>query len=215
MIYKIFIFLLLTAVIGLMLTGVIEIKINTAKLASLPATLASFSKNKSALEQGRALLVNLKRKGEQMIITDKAKKLQLALIYVEKDAARLRELASKENNPAVLVPQADSLIKSIELVRNRSEEAPVQSVAELKTESATAFQDALLALGMLKDLHEDYKEIQQEFSRLTKALEQHLGDLELTADDKNEENVADAQTDEQKPAETPSASPEEEIPLKF
>jgi len=218
MIYKILVGLLIAATAGLVFTGVIEIKVNPDKLSALPASLLSLSKDKSAFEKGRALMVSLKRRGEQFIITDKAKKLQLALIYVEQDAARLHQLASEEENATILIPQARSLIKSIELVRSRSEEAPIQSVAELKTESTTAFQDALSALGKLKDIHEQYQEIQQEFSRLTRSLEQNIGSLDLATDNNDEENIAGAQTgeDQNETSEEPTAEPTTaDIPLKF
>lgn len=200
---KLFILLVVGALVALIATGVIEVKLHPKKITDIPRQATSLIKNKSAFEKARAYLVGLKRRGEQFIIQDKEKRLELALLYVKKDAARLNDLIKNEQAAASLLPAADTLINSLDQVRVNAEKAPVDVVASLKKDSQQAFTSAQKALGNLKELHEEYETIHEEFTRLTKALEQQIGELEL-------EN----QTEEDSPEAMGEAN-SSKIPLKF
>ncbi len=201
---KILSLLIVAALVALTISGVLEIKVHPEKVSGVPDKISSLVKDKGTLEKGRVYATGLKRRGEQFIIQDKEKRLELALLYVSTDAARLRELLNEsENAPEVFLPRAELLIASLEQVRVRAEETPVEVVASLKQESVKSFQSARQALGQLQELHNEYANIQEEFARLTQSLEKQIGDLNLEKSD--QESVAGTKDE-------PEAS---KIPLKF
>lgn len=204
MLNKIYIILIIGAIAALIFSGVLEVKIHPDKIAGLSKNTLKFSKDQSVLEKGRAFFIKLKRRGEQFIIRDKEKRLELALLYVEKDAERLNDLIKEDKDAAYLLPASQALIESLNLVRSTAEDAPVDVVASLKTKSQDAFSSAQETLGELKDIHEQYEAIQTEFTRLTESLEKQIGDLDLEEDDNKEK--------ENESSEEPEKS---KIPLKF
>jgi len=210
MLNKIYVILIIGAIGALIFSGVLEVKIHTDKIAGLSDNTLSIFKDQSVLEKGRALFVKLKRRGEQFIIRDKEKRLELALLYVGKDAERLNDLIKENKDAAYLLPLSESLIDSLNLVRATAEDAPVDVVASLKTKSQDAFSSAQKTLGELKDMHEQYEEIQTEFTRLTESLEKQIGDLGITEDEnsREEENT-------EEPSEPSEETEESKIPLKF
>lgn len=203
---KILSLLIVAALVALTLSGVLEIKVRPEKVSGIPGQLSSIVKDKSILEKGMVYATGLKRRGEQFIIQDQEKRLELALLYVSTDAARLRELLNKSANPPeTFLPRAELLIASLEQVRTRAEETPVAVVASLRKESAKSFQSARQALGQLQELHQEYTNIQEEFARLTESLEKQIGDLSPEEQSEEKESVAGAKDE-------PEAS---KIPLKF
>jgi hypothetical protein len=192
-----------------MFGGVLEVKVHPDKIAGLSKNTLNLFKDKSIVEKGRAFFVKLKRRGEQFIIRDKEKRLELALLYVEKDSKRLNNLIKEEKDPAYLLPSSQALIESLNLVRSTAEDAPVDVVASLKTKSQDAFSSAQETLGELKDIHEQYEAIQEEFTRLTESLEKQIGGLNLKEDE------GDSTKEEEKNEQTSESSEESKIPLKF
>ncbi|MFH1353712.1 MAG: hypothetical protein ABIH36_00300 [bacterium] len=192
------------AIIAAVIGDVIEVKINPENFSSIPDKASSLFKDKSALEKGRTYAVRLKRKGEQFVIQDKEKRLEISLLYVSNDATRLRELLNDpKSKPETFLPQAELLIDSLEQVRTRAEEAPVEVVASLKQKSEESFKLAQQTLGQLQELHKEYDNVQREFVRLTESLEKQIGDLKL----EEEESVAGTKDESE-----PEVS---KIPLKF
>lgn len=203
---KIFSLLIIAALVALTIGGVLEIKVHPEKVSGIPGKISSLVKDKSTLEKGIVYATGLKRRGEQFIIQDKEKRLELALLYVSTDAARLRELLNKPaNSPETFLPRAELLIASLEQVRMRAEETPVEVVASLRKESAKSFQSARQALGQLQELHDEYANIQKEFVRLTESLEKQIGNLNPEEQSEEKESVAGTKDE-------PEAS---KIPLKF
>lgn len=201
---KLTLLMLAAAAAALYLGGVLEIKVHVERLSLLPSRLAALAQNKAAIEQGRMYLTQLKRRGERLLIQDKKKRLELAVLIVQQDADRLQELAlGNAADPAKLLPQAKLLLSSIDAVRVSAQDAPVTAVASLKQPSLKAFQAAHEALGSLKDLHREYQGMQAEFERLTGVLEEHIGKLEF----RDKEGATAGAT-------TGNADPSE-IPLKF
>jgi len=201
---KILSLLIVAALVALTIGGVLEIKVHPEKISGVPVKVSSLVKDKNTLEKGIVYATALKRRGEQFIIQDKEKRLELALLYVSTDAARLRELLNKsENAPEIFLPRAELLIASLEQVRARAEKTPIEVVVSLRKESAKSFQSARQALGQLQELHDEYANIQEEFARLTQSLEKQIGDLNI--EESNQESVAGTK-DEPNPS---------KIPLKF
>ncbi len=207
MLNKIYIILVIGAIVALIFGGVVEVKVHPDKIAGLSKNTLNIFKDQSVVEKGRAIFIKFKRRGEQFIIRDKEKRLELALLYVEKDAERLNDLIKEDKDASYFLPASQALIESLNLVRSTAEDAPVDVVASLKTKSQDAFSSAQETLGELKDIHGQYEAIQNEFTRLTESLEKQIGNLELEEkeDNKEEENN-----------EEPSKEPEKSaIPLKF
>jgi len=192
---------------GLIISGIVEVRINKEKLFSLPDITSSVVREKASYEQGRAYAVGLKRRAEQLVVQNKEKRLVLALLYVKSDAARLQELIDKNQDSqkaTILLPQSELLIASIGLVRRTAEKAPTSVVADLKQESEESFTQAKEALQNLQALHEEYEEIGEEFDRLNKSLADQINELNL-----------EQGTPDQSSEEAPAEEEEEEIPLKF
>jgi|GEM_PF-6176437 hypothetical protein len=202
----------------LLLTGIVELKFQPQKYVDVPEIASSLIKEKTSIEKGRAYAVGAKRKVELFVIQDKEKRLVLSLLYVKTDAQRLKELIEKEITAPALLPQAEMLVKSIDLVRTNAEKAPVEVVADMKVESTKSFTLAQEALGNLQEQYEEFEVIHTEFNRLTKSLEDQIGQLGLDVKESSEEvaGVKDEQTDDSSDAvEEKEESGDEKIPLKF
>jgi septal ring factor EnvC (AmiA/AmiB activator) len=190
---KVLVLLILAALAALIAGGVIQVSFHPDKLSGLTATLSQLTQDQAALIKSKLLLIKAKRAAERLIIQDKEKRLEAAVLNVKEDADRLKNaLTGDDRNPAQLLPYAELLLGSIKQVRTTAEEAPVDAVASLKQESTEAFAAAQEALGQLKDLHQEYEAINEEFNRLTDSLEKQIGSLDLrqeeekdTSDDTN------------------------------
>lgn len=207
---KLFLLAVVVAIGILIFTGVLEVKVHPEQLANVFPALAGAGNDNALVEKARVQTTTLKRQAEQLIIQDDEKKLELAVVYVQEDAQRLQELMAEDrDNPTNLMPQAKLLLASIERVRSQAQEAPVKVVADLKSESKEAFTQAHEAYASLKELRSEYAPLEEEFTRLTRSLEEQVGTL--TTSENDDGVVAGEQTkqtetimDEQPP-----------IPLKF
>ncbi len=198
---------LVLLIVGLVYTGVLEVKLNTGQvsnISSLSSVTNNLVKEKTTFEKGRSYVVGLKRKGEFLVVRDKEKRLVLSNLYVKTDARRLEDLIAAKTTPAGLLPQAELLISSLDLVRNTAQKASVEVVAGMKSESSSAFSAAQLALGKLQNENQEYGRIQSEFTRLTNALEEQIGDLGLQrgavagASDTNDDASSDTSKNQKK-----------------
>jgi hypothetical protein len=201
----------------LLLTGILEIKFQPQKYIDIPNIANSVVKEKTTVEKGRAYMVGVKRKVELFVIQDKEKRLVLSLLYVKTDAERLKELIEKQTTAPALLPQAELLVNSIDLVRKNAEKAPVEVVADMKSESAKSFTLAQEALGSLQDQYEQFEKIHSEFNRLTKSLEDQIGQLGLE-DSPSQEDVAGTQDEKTNASSEDDATKTQKdatIPLKF
>lgn len=176
---KLWLVLVVAMLGGALWAGVIEVNFKPKPLPEIPAVANTLLKEKATFEKTRAYLLGLKRKGEMVVIRDKEKRLVVALLYVKNDAVRLEELIANAASQESILPQAKLLVKSLSLVRLNAQKAPVEVVASLKQESSKTFAQAQTALGGLQKQNEEYTQIHQEFSRLTKSLEQQIGELGL------------------------------------
>ena len=222
MLNKIYIVLIIGAIAALIVSGVLEVKIHPDKISGISKNTLGLFKDQSMIEKSRAFFVKIKRRGEQFIIQDEEKRLELALLYVEKDSERLNRLIKENKDAANLLPSSQSLITSLNLVRSTAEDAPVEVVASLKDKSQKAFSSAQETLGELKDTHEQYESIQEEFTRLTESLEKQIGELDINEEDStNEENEEEDSDKEEgsdesnESTETVETTTKEKIPLKF
>ena len=206
---KLLVFFIVAFVAVLLLTGIIEVKVQPQKYIDIPSIANSVVKEKTTVEKGRAYMVGAKRKVELFVIRDKEKRLVLSLLYVKTDAARLKELIAKQVTAPALLPQAELLVNSIDLVRKNAEKAPVSVVAGMKAESTKSFALAQEALGGLQEQYEQFEIIREEFTRLTESLEKQIGELNIEADDnKEEENSEETNQSSEEPEKS-------KIPLKF
>jgi len=187
--------LFVTAIVCvLFLTGMVEVKFHPQKYVDIPALTNNIISEKTTLEKGRAYTIAIKRKAELFIVQDKEKRLVLSLLYVKTDAQRLKDLIAKKVTAPALLPQAELLVSSIDLVRKNAEKAPVAVVASLKVESSKSFTIAQEALSGLQGQYEEFETIHGEFTRLTESLESQIGQLGL------ETNDADEESNNEKPA---------------
>jgi hypothetical protein len=185
---KLFLLLVAGALAALILGGALEVRFHPDKLSNIPQQLSALTKDQSAVTKSKLALIKLKRSGEWLVFRDKEKRLEIAVLNVGEDAGRLQEaLAGADSNPDQLLPYAQLLLDSIEKVRGAAQEAPASAVASMKEESTEAFLDARAALGQLQDVHEEYQTINEEFSRLTKALEEQVGTMNLGSEQGNSE----------------------------
>lgn len=209
---KLLIFFLAAVLAVLILTGIVEIKFHPQEYVNIPALTNNILNEKTTLEKARTYSVSLKRKAELFIVQDKEKRLVLSLLYVKTDAERLKDMIDKKVTAPALLPQAELLVSSIDLVRKNAEKAPVEVVASLKAESRKSFAIAQEALSGLQGQYEQFETIHSEFTRLTKSLESQIGQLGLNADDQsaNQDITPDPNATDVQPAPSPN-----NIPLKF
>jgi hypothetical protein len=177
---KIFLLLVIAAGAILIMNGVVEVSFHPDRLSSVSTSLTDVTKGGFAPERGKILLLRTNRSLQHLFIHDREKRLELAVANVSQDADRLSETIDKGVTDAnVLMPQAEILLNSIEQVRKAAEEAPVDTVASLKQESAESFAKAQQALNKLQALRTEYAAIEEEFKALTTALEGQVGTLGL------------------------------------
>lgn len=209
---KLLIFFLAAVLAVLILTGIVEIKFHPQEYVNIPALTNNILNEKTTLEKARTYTISLKRKAELFIVQDKEKRLVLSLLYVKTDAERLKDMIDKKVTAPALLPQAELLVSSIDLVRKNAEKAPVEVVASLKAESSKSFAIAQEALSGLQGQYEQFETIHSEFTRLTQSLESQIGQLGLNTD--NQAANQDIAPDPSATAVQPAPSPDN-IPLKF
>ena len=212
---KIFLLFIAALVSVLFLTGIVEVQFHPQKYVDIPEIANNIISEKTTLEKGRTYTVSIKRKAELFIVQDKEKKLVLSLLDVKTDAERLKELINREVTAPALLPQAELLVSSIDLVRKNAEKAPVEVVASLKEESSKSFSIAQEALSGLQGQYEQFATIHAEFTRLTESLESQIGQLGLNANQPasdQPETVAGAVDEADAGTQT---APTNTIPLKF
>src|SRR3989344_2820877 len=107
-------FLAIVAVVIGIVGGVLEVKVHTDKLSSIPGVIMGMVQNGSCYEKGRQYITSLKRTGEFMIIKDEKQRLELAAGYIEADAQRLNSLLEEKKSAETIMPQAELLSISIE-----------------------------------------------------------------------------------------------------
>lgn len=210
---KLLILFVVAIICVLFLTGMVEVQFHPQKYLDIPAITNNLLSEKTTVEKGRTYAVSVKRKAELFIVQDKEKRLVLSLLYVKTDAERLKDLISRKVTAPTLLPQAELLVSSIDLVRKNAEKAPVEVVASLKTESSKSFAIAQEALSGLQGQYEQFETIHGEFTRLTQSLESQIGQLGLDTKQPEPNQANNTPDESNEPAEsTPEASP---IPLKF
>lgn len=157
----------------LIVGGVLEVQVHPERLGQVPGKVISYVTQPSTQARARVLLTDLKRRGEQLLIKDEAKRTRLALLYVTQDAARLQEqLAS--GDPAQLLPQADLLADSIAGATTKLDRASLETISALKDESREAISAAQESLEALQREQEKYQSVQEKFAAVTAAIREHL-----------------------------------------
>ena len=215
---KLTILALLIIVAALIFSGVIEIKVFPSRIVEAPKRIKETVFDKSFIARSRVLGVNLKRTGEQLLVRDEEKKIDLVLLYVQLDAERLSKLVDEQADINQLTIEGTLLAKSLERVRDVTKTAPEDTLDAIKDEATKTMTSAQEALALLSKQAEQLKESQEQFSNLIKAIDEQisrLGEAEYfdTGTVKSATDKAD-----QTPAKTPAASPNsdtEEVPLSF
>ena len=194
---KVFVLLLVAGIAVVLLADVVEISFHADRLSGIPAVLGNLTKDGSVIAKGKLLLVRANRSVVRLVIQDKEKRLENAVLNVSEDADRLSQTLKKGVADAgTLFPQAELLLSSIKEVRATAEDAPVEAVAALKEKSAASFEKARQALGQLQELREEYAAIEEEFNLLTKSLEEQIGSLDLGSEPSTAADTeADANTE--------------------
>ncbi|MAF81084.1 hypothetical protein CL628_03685 [bacterium] len=203
-------------IVGLMGSGVLEIRFHADAASGLPQRVAGMFGNAGAGESARVWLTALKRSGEQWIIKDDHQKLTVATGYITSDADRLLELIADEpGDAASVLPQADLLLASIERASDIIASADVDAIAEAREDAEGALASAAGALTKLKELQAEAEALQERFSETTDALSDRIGGFVADADETEE---VDAQVSEAEPTESGALQQEVEataIPLDF
>jgi hypothetical protein len=165
-------------VIVLIATGIVDIQINKEKIAEVSNNVLEFSKNKTAMEQVRDWGVNTKRNTEQWVIKDEAKKIELALLYVQKDTERLNDFVDDvSQSPDVSLPQAKLLLQSINRVKDLSEELSIETITSTKPSSKEALLVASESLNRILRMNDQYEGLQKKFIAIIQATEKQIGNL--------------------------------------
>ena len=166
------------AIAALLIGGVLEVRIHPDRLAQVPARVTAIVTDKATQESMKVRFTNIKRSAEQWIIKDDAKKMELAIAYINTDATKTSQLISEQQgNPATVVPQAELLVASIERAAELAGSIPADQLAEASSDTKNAFQNAQAALTELQQTQAEYEALQQRFATVTDELQQHIGQL--------------------------------------
>ena len=198
---------------ALLVGGVVEVTFHPDQLANVPGRVLDTATSGAVREQVRGKVVSWKRVGEQWIIGDEEKKLQLAIGYIESDAERLTELAETGSDSAdSILPQAELLVSSIERSSTLTNSVSVEVLADARDETKASLRAAASALGQLRSLKEELFSLNERFAAVTDQLEGQVGDIRL-ADEPDKEGAVAGTSDGEVTEE--AASQSEEIPLEF
>ncbi|MBI1833452.1 MAG: hypothetical protein HYR90_01375 [Candidatus Andersenbacteria bacterium] len=192
--------LVIAVIAAALLTGVVEVKFHFDKLVSAPGTLTRMAVNGNLLEQGRSLVVNVKRYTELYSAQDPAQKMEVMLGFVRQDATRLDELVQKGASSEKIVPQAKLLAKSVEQAREQAWKLSEGEREELEGISQEAFDEASKALATIQGLQQEAEENSRQLADIAEDISQKEGEVAGSEDKVEEKSV------------TPSPSA---IPLQF
>src|SRR3989344_6228340 len=174
---KIFGLALIALGVFLVLSGAVEVKVHAEKIRALPEIVLSGAKDGSRLGTAQRAVLKARRFGENLLIQDKPKRLEVALLNVQADAKRLQQALESKAEASTLLPDAEMLLDSLRQVRTAAQLAPVDAVAARKEDSARAFADARQVLQALREQQQEVASIEEELQRLTASLEEQVGSL--------------------------------------
>lgn len=205
--------LLVVVVSLLILSGVIRVSFHPERLPEVPARAVDIVNNKSLLESGRSLFVQLKRQGEQWLLRDDTQKLKIATGYIRADANRLVDLiAADSTQPESVLPQATLLVSSIEQVSQLINSSSVEAIALSREEAINALRSAEGALGQLQHIAAEQQAVQERFSAVTAELSNKIGSIAATADNDSSVDLEQATVT---PLPTQAVATPTPIPLQF
>ncbi len=192
----------------LIVSDVIEIKLNPERLAQVTTAMNQSASSKGVLAEVRSFGVRLKRKGELFLADNANRKMVLSLGYVETDTERLNSIIDTEETPKAIVPQAELLVDSLQQVKDFTAAASADALAEVTDRSREVLAAASTSLERLKQLQEEYQWYQERLADVTSNLEGEVN--ALSSEPAGVGDVAGSQ-DEQKS----DGNPNETRPLKF
>jgi len=195
---------------GAIATGVLEVKVYPERAAQAPGQFVQYIASGNFFEQGRALLIGLKRKFELYAAQEDDQKMEIMLGFVRQDAARLEKLVTSDPSPQKIVPQTKMLAKSIEQAQEQGAKLSEGALAELRGPSEEAFEQAANALARVEELQRRVEEGAQDLANTLEDL-----DIPQDAGDAAEGEVAGAQDDTTEESESAPEENQSSIPLRF
>lgn len=176
--------LIIIAFIILTMTGVIEIKVHADRLGEVPGRVMQFINQPSTWEKARVLFTRVKRWGEQVLVKDADKKLEVSLVYVKDDAERLNRLVEKyKDTPEAVLPQAELLVDSMKALQKESAAVSLETIMQFQEKSREVFSAATESLEHIKHIESVYEAIRDRLSETSSTLEQQLKDFVLPKND--------------------------------
>lgn len=205
---KINVIIVIGVIIILILSGVLEVKFHPDKLKDVPVFLEKVIPKGAAMEKIRVGAVRLKRRGEEYIIKDRDRQLEVKLGYISTDAVRLQDaLLSDKPLSEAIVPQGQLVVDDLKEVTRRAESTSLNKIEELKDISAKAFKDADEVYKILKKRVGEEEGVSPRIKELLTALEDQLKAFNLARGPSSDSAVPIITTF---PTSVPSA-----VPLKF
>ena len=148
--------LLLIAVIALavagILTGVIEVKINSQKLGAVPTTISQAIGSGNLLSQGEYYGTTWFRKAELAIANTDEKKFELNKKYVERDTEKLKEALDGKKAPDTIILRSKLLNESVEDAKEAIEKISEEALGKIRDAWLKALASANQELGRLSGI---------------------------------------------------------------
>lgn len=208
----------LLAVGVLLLSGVVEVRLNPDKFGNIPGVVSDAGSGNFG-NIGR-LAIGLKRKGEIFFTDSATERLQQHLTYIATDADKLNELlAAQQSESDAILGQATLLVQSLEDARSQAATIDPEQLVSMQEQSDTAITNAKQSLSKLYELQEEYQFNQERLAEITSNVELNLGQLDAaeegegSADDQGD--IAGAEDKEAEPSAADSNDSLQSVPLRF
>lgn len=183
----------------LMIGNVVEVSWHPEHVVEIPGNIAVLVTDSRLLGANGSKLTEFKRRAEQLLVHDKDRQLEIALLYVKTDANTLQQLLAKKDtvDPKQITAAAELLEKSITRLQEISGQVSPEKLAQFQRQSSEVLAAAGQAITSLQT--------NPQLTWLVQSIAEKIAELKPAGEVAGSHNVEP----------TPNPSAVETIPLKF
>ncbi len=206
--------LIVIALIGfLMFSGVLEVQVHPDKIGGLGSKFAELTHGQRWASSLSYYFTQAKRAGEQKLIGDNNKRLDLALEYVHEDSRAIADNLLADTDTTALTYDVDLLQASIQHTKDALEKASADDLVARQADITASFQSAAASFRQLQAAAVAQADTADELNRLAESLASYLGSYAAAESAQNDSSVAGAQ--DTATSTEPTFQPAPDIPLSF
>lgn len=163
---KLFLIAIIVLAALAVVTGVVEVRLNTEKLGDIPATIQKAIGGKDLLAQGEYYLTGWKRKAELATTNGDDKKFELHVKYVEADTTSLKDALDANAQAAGIILKSKRLTESVNDAKAAANAVSEDTIARMRDTWLKALAEANVQLARLSGLAGEYEKYQKQLETL-------------------------------------------------